>query len=342
MLTPVRNEIWCLEGFLEATSAWADLIVVSDQMSTDGSRSLAERYPKVRLITNDSKTYNESDNRRNLILAARELAGSNNVLISLDADERLTPAILDPKVQALLRECPPGTAIRIPFANISPDLETYWNVEIDPVAWVDDGRDIRIDAKIHFPRTGILSFEHERKVEGLEIVHLQYVSINRFRIKQTWYILKEILELGRSNLVSVFRRYMHTIAVTPSTLKPVPADWRSQYESHGVDLFAYQDLPDSWREAEIREKFEVLNIATINKLPAAYFGTYQSLNPLHRITHDYLTYSQRIWMLGLRNPISWPVRAIDYLLSFVWRLDSASSLLWKRSVANEAKESTNS
>ena len=35
VMTPVRNEAWVLKAFLEATSLWADYIIVADQMSTD-------------------------------------------------------------------------------------------------------------------------------------------------------------------------------------------------------------------------------------------------------------------------------------------------------------------
>ena len=34
VLTPVRNEAWILRAFLEATSLWADHIIIADQMST--------------------------------------------------------------------------------------------------------------------------------------------------------------------------------------------------------------------------------------------------------------------------------------------------------------------
>ena len=55
VITPVRNEAWVLRAFLEATSLWADYIIIADQMSTDGSREIAKKYPKVVLIDNDNK-----------------------------------------------------------------------------------------------------------------------------------------------------------------------------------------------------------------------------------------------------------------------------------------------
>ena len=58
-LTPVRNEAWILDKFLQCTSLWADYIILADQMSTDGSREIALKYPKVILVDNNSATFNE-------------------------------------------------------------------------------------------------------------------------------------------------------------------------------------------------------------------------------------------------------------------------------------------
>ena len=55
VLTQVRNDAWVLRAFLEATSLWADYIIIVDRMSTDGSREIAQDYPKVILIDDHRK-----------------------------------------------------------------------------------------------------------------------------------------------------------------------------------------------------------------------------------------------------------------------------------------------
>ena len=59
VLTQVRNDAWVLRAFLEATSLWADYIIIADRMSTDGSREIAQDYPKVILIDNHRIEINE-------------------------------------------------------------------------------------------------------------------------------------------------------------------------------------------------------------------------------------------------------------------------------------------
>ncbi len=39
-LTPIRNEAWILERFLQCASLWADYIIIGDQNSDDGSREI--------------------------------------------------------------------------------------------------------------------------------------------------------------------------------------------------------------------------------------------------------------------------------------------------------------
>jgi glycosyltransferase involved in cell wall biosynthesis len=59
VLTPIKNEEWILERFLSVTSQFADLIIIADQNSTDSSRNICQKYPKVKLIENKSDQYDE-------------------------------------------------------------------------------------------------------------------------------------------------------------------------------------------------------------------------------------------------------------------------------------------
>src|SRR5437016_10395582 len=72
-VTPVRNEAWVLERFLQCASLWADQIVIADQMSDDGSREIAARFPKVILVDNPSTEYNEGEYHRLLLERARQI-----------------------------------------------------------------------------------------------------------------------------------------------------------------------------------------------------------------------------------------------------------------------------
>src|SRR3989304_9881587 len=94
-LTPVKNEAWILDNFIKCASLWADHIIIADQDSTDDSRKIANKYSNVKLINNPYKgEYNEREVRQVLIEEARKLKGPR-VLISLDADEVLSPDFMN-------------------------------------------------------------------------------------------------------------------------------------------------------------------------------------------------------------------------------------------------------
>ena len=61
-LTPVRNESWILEKFLKCASLWADIIIIADQESDDGSREIAKNFEKVKLVDNKSGYFSEAKN----------------------------------------------------------------------------------------------------------------------------------------------------------------------------------------------------------------------------------------------------------------------------------------
>jgi hypothetical protein len=73
-VTQVKNEEWILDRFLSVTSGFADHIIVTDQQSTDGSRSICTPFTKVHLISNDSPIYDEAHRQKLLLTEARRMS----------------------------------------------------------------------------------------------------------------------------------------------------------------------------------------------------------------------------------------------------------------------------
>src|SRR5947209_8846985 len=111
VVTPVRNEAWILERFLTVTSRFADHIIIADQRSTDDSRAICSRYPKVRVIDNPTDEFNERDRQLLLRRHARALVPSPRVILALDADEILAANAVDTPSWRMMLAARPGTIV---------------------------------------------------------------------------------------------------------------------------------------------------------------------------------------------------------------------------------------
>jgi glycosyltransferase involved in cell wall biosynthesis len=99
-----RNESANLAPALDSVS-WADEVIVVDSRSTDDTATIAERHG-ARVIVRDWPGYSAQKN-----FAAREAA--HDWILSIDADERVTPALAD-EVRALMAAEPGARGYRIP------------------------------------------------------------------------------------------------------------------------------------------------------------------------------------------------------------------------------------
>ncbi|MGH9140352.1 MAG: glycosyltransferase family 2 protein [Vicinamibacterales bacterium] len=99
-----KNEAGDLGAALTSV-AWADEIVVVDSHSTDETVAIARQHTD-RVVVHDWLGHIEQKNY------AASLA-SHDWILSLDADERVTPALAD-EIRATLGTVPPHVAFRIP------------------------------------------------------------------------------------------------------------------------------------------------------------------------------------------------------------------------------------
>jgi glycosyltransferase involved in cell wall biosynthesis len=99
-----RNEAANVGGALQSV-AWADELVVVDAMSTDETVPIARQYTD-RVVTRAWPGYGAQKNY------AASIA-SHDWILSLDADERVTPELAH-EIQATLEATPPHVAYRVP------------------------------------------------------------------------------------------------------------------------------------------------------------------------------------------------------------------------------------
>ena len=235
-LTPVKNEAWILARFLEATSLWADEIIVADQLSEDGSREIARQFPKVRLIENNCPTYDESERQALLIAAARENAkpGERTLLLGLDADEFFSAEALAPSFWNEIGSHPDGTILHFERPTLRPGFRQYWDEPMSPIGFLDDGSP-HIGTQIHSMRVPRSESSEIVRLQAPVILHYHAVNWERMAMKMRWYQCHEFIQGMETCPITLYRKY-HAAWVAPSALHDAPDSWFEEYEKRGVEI----------------------------------------------------------------------------------------------------------
>ena len=258
-LTPVKNEAWILERFLNCASLWADQIIVADQGSTDGSKEIAAKFPKVITIDNPSTVYHEID-RQDLVAHAVPAGGLRygfhgaqvgrkaafaearrtpgpKVLLALDADEFLSANFLtSPEWQSILN-APPGTAISFQWPTIDANVSglSFFDFKAEMTAgFVDDGSPHQ-GLTIHSMRVPVPPGCPTLALTQIKLMHYCRMDRNRFESRIRWYQCFEYLS-DKKRPIELYRSYHPVFTGPASVFKPVPSDWTQGYEERGIDV----------------------------------------------------------------------------------------------------------
>jgi len=266
-LTPVRNEAWILRRFLECTSLWADVILVADQFSTDGSAEIVKDFPKAVLIRNEAQNFDEVQRQKLLLRAAREYEGPK-ILFALDADEMFGGAIRD-GLQVLRDDPPaPGTVIEACRINFTEDLNRYEEERQRlPVGYVDDGTE-HCGKIIHNYRFPVPEEATKISLPGTVLMHFQYVCPGRMASKHRWYQCFERVHFPKKRASSIFRLYHSHRNWQKNNLPAVPENWFDFYRGHGIDPKSWNlhDAGPYYWDVEIMNWFREFGVPYFEKL----------------------------------------------------------------------------
>lgn len=260
VLTPVRNEAWVLHAFLEATSLWADHIIVADQMSTDGSREIAKEYPKVILVDNNREGMHMAATRRLLFEAARKIEGEK-ILFTLDADEFLSGDFVHTADWEKIMESKPDDSFCWRWMNLKKNDATkystfqpyYWCVHESEALWDGEFPDNFIH-EWRLPWSPKADESHKFILTDFCSIHLARVNQLRQRNKERFYQVSTIGQNPKKSRISLYRQY-HT--EEKLEYMDVPMDAYRFYEEHGLDLWKCIDWNDEgWFTSEIMCYFQ--------------------------------------------------------------------------------------
>lgn len=265
VLTPVRNEAWILHRFLQVTSVFADHIIIADQNSSDGSLEIYSRYPKVLVIRNESSDFNENERQLLLIKTARNLFGTGNILLAIDADEILAANAMGSSDWDRMTQAKAGTILYFekPTLYKNTGLVIRYQGGGWPLGYVDDGAP-HVPSVIHSVRIPTPKHAENLYLEEIKFLHYALVRLDAQAAKQRMYSVLE--NLNKTKKLK-FRRRVYNSNLDFSREgdrheSPNP-EWFEGWEEKGIDMHTIEKSQYYWYD------FEVLHL--LNKHGASRF-----------------------------------------------------------------------
>lgn len=265
-LTPVKNEAWILERFLKCASLWADRIIIADQGSTDASREIAKKFPKVTTIDNPSQGFNEPERQQMLLTEARRTPGPK-VLLALDADEFLSANFLTSPEWESIINASPGTVISLQWPQIQADVSGlsffYFNNEM-PIGFVDDGSEHKGNI-IHSYRVPVPPGCPTLAPTQIKLMHYCLMDRFRFESRIRWYQCFEYVTL-KKRPIQLFRFYHPILSGPASVIRPVPREWIQGYEERGIDISSVSREGKYHWDKDLLQYFEKFGVEKFRRL----------------------------------------------------------------------------
>lgn len=246
-LTPMRDEAWMIERFLACTALWADHIVIADQGSTDGSREIAAAHPKVTVIDNPDRRYDEGARQRLLLETARELVDGPRFLLALDVDEVLSANWMTSPEWRTALSAPPGTVVCFQRAELLEYERGAWQPLWDwPCGFVDDGS-MHQGTLLHSDRVPAATDAPALLMRDVKVLHYAGVDMRRARSRNRWYQCWEALNRPERRATAIFRKYHPYDRIPPHEHVAIDASWTAGYERQGIDMTSVRrDGPYRW------------------------------------------------------------------------------------------------
>lgn len=318
VITPVRNEAWVLEAFLTHCSSWADRIIIADQHSTDGSREIATRFPKVTLIDNPDIEMNQAKARQKLFEEVDRITGEK-IVWAMDADEFLSFGFSNTAGWKEILESEPDSIFCFQWLYLEADFQ---HKDSSPFAYTEWACHFSAETKlaelyaeienraVHEARIPCTRTAKYINIRDIRFVHLARLNGPRTRNKYDFYQVSTVDKLKqRPNAISIYRTYHYL----PNTVSLDSEEILTTIDNRDITSLVrtsdhgqhYIDEMVAIIKREGAKKFEKLCIWDNPDLRAAGI-TYRP--PLHiRILHNYLKVTQR-------HSHSFPVRIIDKIL----------------------------
>ena len=260
VLTPVKNEEWILNQFLSITSLFADCIIIANQNSSDNSKEICSRFPKVHLIENTGE-FNEDSRQTLLIETARRLfPDDQRLLFCLDSDEIFSADSLHYKeTWKRLTSLKPGSSIYIEKPDLLFGFQKCirWKGNYFPCGYMDDGIK-HTPTAIHSRRIPVNPSGDNVYIHDIKILHFAHTRRKVQSAKQRYYsVLENVKDLSpvyrRRHVYKCFYEDSH---YPTEFIEDIPQSWLKEWDDMNINIRELSDVDFSWHDFEILSYFK--------------------------------------------------------------------------------------
>ena len=236
-----RNYGWIVPVFLAANSRWADYIIITNQMSTDGSREMYTKYPNVIVVDDKDMAFKENTRARMAFEKGREIAaGRDAIYFALDIDEILPANWQNTEDGKRVLSSRPGDMFGLRWANIQPDNSTYL---LEPnymyKIFYDNGMDWQVcKSELHAPHLPYSSWDIEpTPITDFPNIHFGHYNKKWRRYNAKYYGVLDVHQKRSKSVVSINRGYYY-----PDPVKLPSYSINTEWLEFDFDVFEYIDL----------------------------------------------------------------------------------------------------
>jgi glycosyltransferase involved in cell wall biosynthesis len=260
---PVKNESWILKQFIEAALAWADIIIIGDHNSTDGSASIARQYDRVKVIPLRNPSFDAGARRKTLLDEARKIPGKRLIFV-IDADEMLSANSVDSLEWELMLNAEPGTSFQFDSPYLLPGLEYAYIIALEG-AFIDDGSQYS-GSIIDEPRKPVTTGP-KIQLTDIKVLHYQHIDPQRLLSRHQFYKCVEIIERGTRPWAACIGYQETDIKSYGLPIIPVDQAWLKGYD--WLDEFKLKKEGNEsthWWDEEVLNYFDSYGTGRFRKI----------------------------------------------------------------------------
>lgn len=223
-----RNYGWVVPAFLKANTQWADYIVITDQMSTDGSREIYAQYDNVIVVDDKDMQFKENTRAKMAFLRGREIAaGRDAIYFALDIDEVLPADWMVTNDGKMILNSKPGDMFELKWANVNPDKQTYWEEPYQYKIFHDNGMEWQESKdELHTPHLPYSDWNVKpTSISDFPNIHFGHYH-KRWRLyNEKYYSMLDVHQHRSASVIPVNRAYNYPEMVISAPMCPIREEW---------------------------------------------------------------------------------------------------------------------